>query len=716
MSFFEDASLVMIPSGVKDGKLYSIKPVPEYGSEGVTNGTFNTDLTGWSTDDFSNGSIVQSSGSALITSNGLGTGYPSIWQQVTTVVGKTYKVTANFTNNTTGIWFWKFDNNSPLGNTNRVTFINNDSDSSIDAEFEFTATATLSSISAFAEQGNSGSFNFDNVSVKEVIADPADFTFTRGTDTATRVNSAGIIEKETQNLLLQSNQFDTTWNSYNLSRTAGANDFDGGTNAWTIAKLGSYGLINQSVSNTGVHTFSVYAKAGTLDYIALTTSASPFSTAYFDLQNGVVGSLVNAIDSNIESVGGGWYRCSLTTNVTASGFWRIYPADSDGGLTNANLGNIIIYKSQLEQGLVARTYIETTTAAVYAGITDNLPRLDYSGGASCPSLLLEPQRSNQISNSEYYGASGWTRTRMSITSNAGVSPDGTNNASYFVEDSSNNSHQMESNVVTGTGSITGSVFAKSGTRNEISLRLSGGVCLAYYDLDAGEVISASGGTAIIEDYGNGWYRCILTDSSAAYGSGRLQIRSSLNGSITYQGDGSNSLLIYGAQFEAGSYPTSYIPTMGVSATRSVEAALKTLGASYFPTNGISAFVDFDVTYNSVTNFADLYKLAGSSTQLRLETRTNGGIYIQQGNMVTSGNNFNAYNLCPSTAKKICLTFSPTQVKAYVDGVLINTWDGSYTWDFTDLNIAMQSSTAAYNNTMLYPTALTDSECIALTTI
>ena len=37
-----------------------------------------------------------------------------------------------------------------------------------------------------------------------------DFTFTRGTDTATRVNSAGLIEKETQNLLLQSNQFDTT--------------------------------------------------------------------------------------------------------------------------------------------------------------------------------------------------------------------------------------------------------------------------------------------------------------------------------------------------------------------------------------------------------------------------------------------------------------------------------------------------------------------------
>ena len=539
-----------------------------------------------------------------------------------------------------------------------------------------------------------------------------DFTFTRGTDTATRVNSAGIIEKETSNLLLQSNNFNTTWSNVNTTETGGQSGYDGSNDAWLLAKSAQSARIEQSVSQSGVQTFSVYAKAGTLNWIRLNVDGA---SAFYDLSNGVVGSnVINIIDHNIYDIGSGWYRCEMVVNLSAT-IARIYPAQNDGDVSGTS-GNIYIQDAQLEQGLVARTYIDTTTAAVYAGITDNLPRLDYSGGASCPSLLLEPQRSNQISNSEYYGASGWTRTRMSITSNAGVSPDGTNNASYFVEDSSNNSHQMESNVVTGTGSITGSVFAKSGTRNEISLRLSGGVCLAYYDLDAGEVISASGGTAIIEDYGNGWYRCILTDSSAAYGSGRLQIRSSLNGSITYQGDGSNSLLIYGAQFEAGSYPTSYIPTMGVSATRSVEAALKTLGASYFPTNGISAFVDFDVTYNSVTNFADLYKLAGSSTQLRLETRTNGGIYIQQGNMVTSGNNFNAYNLCPSTAKKICLTFSPTQVKAYVDGVLINTWDGSYTWDFTDLNIAMQSSTAAYNNTMLYPTALTDSECIALTTI
>ena len=43
MSLYKDASLVMIPSAYKDGKLYSIRPIPEYGSELVTNGSFDAD-------------------------------------------------------------------------------------------------------------------------------------------------------------------------------------------------------------------------------------------------------------------------------------------------------------------------------------------------------------------------------------------------------------------------------------------------------------------------------------------------------------------------------------------------------------------------------------------------------------------------------------------------------------------------------------------------
>ena len=60
----------------------------------------------------------------------------------------------------------------------------------------------------------------------------------------------------------------------------------------------------------------------------------------------------------------------------------------------------------LKQGLIAQEAdIATTTAAVEGGITDNVPRLDYTD-SSCPALLLEPQRTNQNNHSEYFG--GWT--------------------------------------------------------------------------------------------------------------------------------------------------------------------------------------------------------------------------------------------------------------------------------------------------------------------
>ena len=95
--------------------------------------------------------------------------------------------------------------------------------------------------------------------------------------------------------------------------------------------------------------------------------------ARWELTTGV---LINAsggpIDSNIESIGSGWYRCSVTTNGSF-GAVLIKPVAANGTDTS---GSIYIQDAQLEQGLVARDYIETTTTAIYGGITDNVPRLD----------------------------------------------------------------------------------------------------------------------------------------------------------------------------------------------------------------------------------------------------------------------------------------------------------------------------------------------------
>ena len=154
------------------------------------------------------------------------------------------------------------------------------------------------------------------------------------------------------------------------------------------------------INFSGVHTFSIYAKYVDAQWFALQIAGTTNESAWFDIQNGTLGSTSSAVDSSITSVGGGWYRCSVTGSASNQNRVRLYVVGSDGSLSNIT-ASLLIQDAQLEQGLVARDYIETTTTAVEGGITDNVPRLDYTD-SSCPALLLEPQRTNKFPHSEYY--------------------------------------------------------------------------------------------------------------------------------------------------------------------------------------------------------------------------------------------------------------------------------------------------------------------------
>ena len=401
-----------------------------------------------------------------------------------------------------------------------------------------------------------------------------DFTFSRGSNlSATRVNASQLIEKGRENLLLQSNQFDTTWTNVNTTETSGQSGYDGSNDAWLLSKSAASARIEQSVSQSGVLTFSVFAKAGTLNWIRLNVDTA---WAFYDLANGVVGSDINnIIDHNIYDIGGGWYRCELVINLTAS-VCRIYPAQNDGDVGGTS-GNIVIQDSQLESSLIATDVIETTTTTGKAGILEDTPRFDYLG-ASCPSLLLEPSRTNFVPFSEYIGSAWNPFGNTSVNANDSTSPEGVINAtkiSATATATSNVGIQDGFSVSAGT-EYTVSFFAKKTDFRYIQL-FHGGAQVSSnartnFDIQEGLVAYEESGvvSASIEDYGNGWYRCIATmeallSTLQTYIIAASTATASRGAAIS--ATAGDSYQIFGIQVEAGSYATSYIPTMGVSQTR-----------------------------------------------------------------------------------------------------------------------------------------------------
>ena len=563
-----------------------------------------------------------------------------------------------------------------------------------------------------------------------------DFTFSRGTDTATRVNASGLIEKERVNLLLQSNTFSTTWSVVTASVTGGQSGYNGSSDAWLLSKSGAYGRVEQSWSYTGILTYSAYLKSGTSNYGELTHSPSGAYVG-FSLDDGTIVSQLGLIDAKITSVGGGWYRCSMTFNSSGVSTWRIIAGDVGSDTSGGTSGTIYIQDAMLNQGLVAQPYIETTTAAVYEGITDNLPRLDYSGGASCPSLLLEPSRTNLVTQSEYFGA--WSKVRSSVSFNQATSPEGVQNATKLIEDTSLNSHYLDVNPnITFTDNVvyTYSCFFKSAERTQamIVVRTKANTYpQLVFNLTDGSVVSES--LLIdksIEDYGNGWYRASITyDVSSGASTPDIYIQTAFNDATSYQGDGTSGIYIYGAQIEAGSYPTSYIPTYGTSASRaadfSSESDIIADDSTLEFNSGDDFTLFFDGSFNDVSSTSNMMMGGGkfsfgANYQSYFWVVNGGEIRLSGSSEAVMGKTF-SFSILDDTRYKILAKRSGSTISFFVNGVK-GTTSGSVSPDATFVlrSIGWSYSNGNYNvsgkmnQALAFSTALTDAECIALTTI
>ena len=399
----------------------------------------------------------------------------------------------------------------------------------------------------------------------------ADFDFDRGSNAAaTRINSSGLIEKYQENLLLQSNNF-TSWSNIGGTMVGGQSGYDGSNDAYLFTMSSGANICSQTNTQSGVQTYSVYAKGNVNNGLRFYAFGTSNVFAYFDLNIGAVESTNQVIDANIEDKGNGWYRCSMTFNQTNT---QIYMYLSNNNNTNASSGSILIQNAQLETGLAATDVLTSGATTAKVGVLIDLPRINYDANGENGALLLEPSRQQLVPFSEYAGTNNWGNPqRLTTIANQTTSPEGIVNATKVNETAVSGSHMFDYNFSATSGvAYTFSYFAKAAERTQCYLfgYTDGGVFSgqrAVFNLSNGTITSNVGnGIADIQPYSNGWYRVSLTLTSTATSSaGYLGIGLALNSATSYLGVASSGINMYGLQLEgSASYASSYIPNHGTS--------------------------------------------------------------------------------------------------------------------------------------------------------
>ena len=433
-------------------------------------------------------------------------------------------------------------------------------------------------------------------------------TFSRASS-ATQVGATGLIEYAPENLYVRSQEFnDANWLKTNVTLSSGILDPLSGTSAFKLIETATTGthVINSTVTPTTIpHTLSIFAKKGERNWIVLRLGAV---NTFFNLDTGTFTPSSNP--AAITDVGNGWYRCSVTSSAGTQGSYRMSADGVTDSYTGDGTSGIFIFGAQLERHPSARTYIPTTTAAVYGARFDHDPVTLASRG-----LLVEEARTNLMPGSNNF-TGYWVTGGGSLSSAANVAPDGAANSFLFSENTATSAHRFFQSFtgVSGT-TYTTSVFLKFAGRTQVFIETRSITSnpFAVFDIQSGTVVQVSSGiTATMQQFPNGWWRCSITGTANAAG-GNTLIGGFVSGSQSYTGSGSAAFYAFGAQVEAGSFATSYIPTTTTALTRSADVCSIT-GAN---------FTSF---YNAIEGslFTSHYR---SSGQGGIATISNGGTDI-----------------------------------------------------------------------------------------
>ena len=342
------------------------------------------------------------------------------------------------------------------------------------------------------------------------------------------------------------------------------------------------------------------------------------------------------------------------------------------------------------------TYIDENGLVKYA--SNNVPRFDHdpTTGESL-GLLIEEARTNQILYS-LLTTDNWAVSSSTLSNNTSetISPDGTNTAGKWVPNSGSTGWcsllgKSSISVTNGTAytfsvwvkathsdytvfNLRGDVTDGGGTNFNVLFTLSGD---GSVDID-GHAEDGNADSASIEKYPNGWYRCIVTQTSDATTTEHPGFSTGAND------DGTKGFYVWGYQVEAGAFATSYIPTSGSTGTRAVDTAV---------IKGTN-FTDFYNASESTIFFESGVAPVTSSKYFTFHGSDGGGVELIEGAAV-SGPGANIFTYANSTVwSNVQVTDADATTLKYAAGIKAN-----------DINLAVNGTLGTTDTSSQQPDAL-----------
>jgi hypothetical protein len=226
---------------------------------------------------------------------------------------------------------------------------------------------------------------------------------------------------------------------------------------------------------------------------------------------------------------------------------------------------------------------------------------------------------NLLLRSEEFENASWITSNSSVVANVQEAPDGTSEADKLVENTADAQHDLTQLLTIPDNSlVTVSAYFKAAERNwgRISVKRKDGTFPgAYFNLSngtIGTVIASAPVSVSIVSAGNSWYRCSAT-ARIGIGATTPGVRILVNNAdlgLSYSGDGTSGIYLWGAQLELAEEAGPYVPTTTVPVSASPTASIVIEGDDILELTGVR-----------IASVADFVRIKGLATpaQPRLTT-------------------------------------------------------------------------------------------------